>query len=356
MYLPLRFMEQMENYIQIPSNRSMESVCNNKSLEWVEKQGSDSIVDLYMRKDEYSNGSGMIKEGKEEELRDLVIGYQVYTQGIPVINIDDWFDQLLFSSIHDMWGKYKLAYKIDSELVDTLCNMKLPDFCSSDILTKIPACCFYIDFGDYCPFCDDSNGLFAVVKTNEERISVVLVSLINSERVIPITSRIGVNLDGAKLSEVKVTFNMNVSGLALDCEDGKLRHLHEEKYFIFFFNFLLYLQAANRDVVINDQTEKIYKERKPDAKPKNQFKEVKLHDVGIRYGKKISQSGLKIVHKGEHDRVGNTREISSHYRSAHWHHYWVGSGDDKELVIKWVEGVFVHGSKESTAVVVHKVE
>ena len=44
-------------------------------------------------------------------------------------------------------------------------------------------------------------------------------------------------------------------------------------------------------------------------------------------------------------------------RSAHWHHYWTGSGDNKELIIKWVDGVFVKGSKdEAEKVVIHKVK
>lgn len=48
---------------------------------------------------------------------------------------------------------------------------------------------------------------------------------------------------------------------------------------------------------------------------------------------------------------------SSHYRSAHWHHYWVGSGEDKKLIIKWVEGVFVNGGKEEAEnIQIHKVK
>ena len=47
---------------------------------------------------------------------------------------------------------------------------------------------------------------------------------------------------------------------------------------------------------------------------------------------------------------------SAHYRSAHWHHFWTGSGDDKKLIIKWVDGVFVNGKAEQDAAVVHTLK
>lgn len=48
-----------------------------------------------------------------------------------------------------------------------------------------------------------------------------------------------------------------------------------------------------------------------------------------------------------------------HFRSAHWHGYWYGHGDDKKLEYKWIEPVFVCGSYSSdkdSDVVIHKVE
>ena len=62
------------------------------------------------------------------------------------------------------------------------------------------------------------------------------------------------------------------------------------------------------------------------------------------YGRAIGKDKKRVKYIGEPAGIGVHSPKASHYRSAHWHHYWVGSGDDKRLIIKWVEGVFVKGN------------
>ena len=42
---------------------------------------------------------------------------------------------------------------------------------------------------------------------------------------------------------------------------------------------------------------------------------------------------------------------SPHVRRSHFHSYWTGSGDDKQLIVKWVNTIFVKGdSKNRTTI------
>lgn len=93
------------------------------------------------------------------------------------------------------------------------------------------------------------------------------------------------------------------------------------------------------------------------------YNEVYKQEVGVRIGKKIS-TNIKEMKKAEKKEQaiaashGHKSPIP-HFRSAHWHGYWYGHGDDKKLEYKWIEPVFVCGSYSSdkdSDVVIHKVE
>lgn len=101
-------------------------------------------------------------------------------------------------------------------------------------------------------------------------------------------------------------------------------------------------------------------------KPTNSFKEVQIHEVGVKYGKTIKkflQEEKKKNHKKENEieikiiKEGNKRKSPRiHYRSAHWQRYRTGKGR-VNTVTKWIEPVFVGaGNKKNIDVVIHKVQ
>ena len=78
-------------------------------------------------------------------------------------------------------------------------------------------------------------------------------------------------------------------------------------------------------------------------------------EVGYRIGAAIRKSTEireKVVYVGEH---GKGSPKSPHIRRSHFHSYWTGSGDSKELIVKWVNTIFVHGGDGNNSTV-HNVK
>ena len=84
---------------------------------------------------------------------------------------------------------------------------------------------------------------------------------------------------------------------------------------------------------------------------KNKFRELRQYDLGYKISTPIPNKS-----KSSESKSGTGSPKSAHYRSAHWHHFWTGSGDDKKLIIKWVDGVFVNGKAEQDVAVVHTLK
>jgi hypothetical protein len=42
------------------------------------------------------------------------------------------------------------------------------------------------------------------------------------------------------------------------------------------------------------------------------------------------------------DSANGERQVRPHVRRAHHHKYWIGTGDDKELILKWLGPVYVN--------------
>lgn len=87
---------------------------------------------------------------------------------------------------------------------------------------------------------------------------------------------------------------------------------------------------------------------------------ISLSDVGVRYGSIIRARKKGIQNRNRSD-TGNKsknkepRTVTSHMRSAHWHHYWIGQGR-KQLIVKWIPPVFVCGNNNELPVTIHEVK
>lgn len=273
--------------------------------------------------------------------------------GMP--SVDDFLSLMIYYDIRSIWRRNKLSYLIDNKLFKTLTTMELPKLAPTDCLTKMPANCFYIDYnGMGSEFMEDLDGSFIVTDDSNGELSITLLHLVRSKDggEIYITNANNHVLNG----DDKFFPDCDVNAKStFDCEDGVKRTIWDGKLANFLYNFFIYLQASNRDVEISERTRPNH--TRPVQTIKNKFREVKEFEVGFVYGRTIGKDAKRVKYVGEVEaRTGVVHTPkSSHYRSAHWHHYWVGSGDDKKLIIKWVEGVFVNGNKEARNVRVCKV-
>lgn len=91
------------------------------------------------------------------------------------------------------------------------------------------------------------------------------------------------------------------------------------------------------------------KHRDPANKPGREY------HVGERFGaafRKWTKGSLG----ASRDHTESTGTVRPHLRRAHWHRYWVGKRDNKELVVKWVSECFVNGDAGEIDVTIHKAK
>lgn len=357
LYTPLAFVEQMEHYFKIANAPSQEMLVNQIAI-----QRAESIIKSD-RNQVYSD-FGVMRLGNRKAMKPikerLTPAYEGFMRGVGIpygFELEDFIAMLVYYDVRRIWRKNKLSYLVDATLFDKLSNMKLPKLAPTDCLAKLPAECFYVDYnGVGSKICEDIEGTFITTANDGEYLRLTLVHLLNSEKLkrkLIFTTAYSLELSESERFIPNSSYENSIS--EIECEDGVIRHVDEVKLVTFLYNFLIYLHASNKDVQISERTRKNHD--KPVKTIKNKFKEVKEFEVGFTYGKaiKANQVRVKYVDDKENTSEHKKRTVSSHYRSAHWHHYWTGSGADKKLIIKWVDGVFVNGD-EAKNVQVHKVE
>ena len=358
MYPPLKFIEQMEEYFRLPATRSMEGIINAKAMKFVEEYMKTNRSQLFH---DYGT-TREIGDASEVAIQTYTDTYKKFCKMLGIADgmesIHDFIDLLLYYDVRNTCRKNKLSYLIDNDLFGTLINMEPPKLAPMDCMTKLPASCFYIDYnGNGNEIMKDLDGTFIITDKDDEEMNIILVHLVHSKtlnRELLITSVLRLpSMDSDKFG---TSITLQAKDLSILCEDGISRVIDEQKMWKFLFNFLIYLHAANRDVEISERTRQNH-EKKIDT-IKNKFREVKEFEVGFTYGRSIRQGATRIKYVGEKpESTSGGSPKSSHYRSAHWHHFWTGSGENKELIIKWVEGVFVNGGKdEAEKVQLHKVK
>ena len=109
-------------------------------------------------------------------------------------------------------------------------------------------------------------------------------------------------------------------------------------------NGLAYLCSRNADIaaVYSPVKEK----RRNNAKRRSN---ATWHEVGYRIGTELRNYNRTKSERGE--KTG--RKVRPHMRRAHWHRYWVGSGKERRLVLKWLAPTMVGVGVESATL--HRV-
>lgn len=248
----------------------------------------------------------------------------------------------------DTWRKNKLSYKVDGELIRQFYDMTLPKTIIKEYATNQPADAYYIDVSDYGDkIMKGLHGMFVTTFSASDMfvIRLTLFSPESKDGDVYILHA-GIPMDD---TEILIDDNNFSNSITSDVNPKYLYRL--------LLNFFIYLHAANKDVEISERTRPNHSKPKSDV-IKDKFRELKEFEVGVRYGSEIRKNKVRYKYIGDKEENLNheKRKLSSHYRAAHWHRYWVGSGEDRNLITKWVEGVFVKGNVESDAVTIHKVK
>lgn len=122
-----------------------------------------------------------------------------------------------------------------------------------------------------------------------------------------------------------------------------------------YMQFVVYLSAINSEIV--PVTKNAVIKRQAGQRVYQSREKSEQSEVGYKIGAAIRKSLAereKVKYVGEH---AKSSKKSPHIRRSHFHSYWTGHGEDKQLIIKWVNTVFVNtADAPPSASTVHKVD
>ena len=322
-------------------------------------------------------------DGKYKVLNDYLLYNKelnrVMLKGVKFMDIlqrkTEWRD--LFGEVYVLseWSKSKIVYKIDNDFFHEIKNTGNLKF-SRAMFKYLPVHTMYFDLSDVKGISafkgawvniyqegDKDNYLFTIYMvtegTDRDDVMHAFFSYYCGFRFNDDTEA---ELDLKEVvSGATETFHINdyrtfdedgvVIRQSLDRNDD-----HRGEIIIAVMQILQFLHAQIEDITESSVTKATYK---PSPIIKNKFSEVRMWDVGVRYGKAIRfakeqvEKETKLCDNETNSEKKARKPMRPHIRSAHWQRYHVGEGR-KDIKIVWIPPVYVCGGKE-IAVTIHKV-
>lgn len=323
-------------------------------------------------------------DGKYKDANDyLLYNKKINQLVLNGIHFNDWHQRQ--TEWRDMFGEYyvlkewcksKIVYKIDNEFfheVKNTGNLKI----SKAMFKYLPVHTMYFDLYDVENIGDFKGAWVNINSENDEEYLLFTVYMVTEgnlvEKNVPaffsyycgfwFRSEEETELDLKEaLSDVVETFHIN-DYRTFNTQTGEIiRHPlnkvddHRAEIVTAILQILQFLHAKIEDISESPITMKTYK---PSQTIKNKFSEVRMWDVGVRYGKAIKFAKQEMekeikLYTNESAKEKKTRKpVRPHIRSAHWQRYHVGEGR-KQIKVNWIPPVYVCGGKE-IAVTIHKV-
>lgn len=237
-------------------------------------------------------------------------------------------------------------YRFDDTLAETLSSQAKDLPIDTIVLEQLPCNDFFI-MRNY----KDNQGFFVSINISDSYI-ITLTELCGNDKIdsciIPI--------------EKNMTLQQSLTNFLRNAVSAKRLKDNEEiinQTSIIFaekFQYLLYLSAVNAEIIPVTKDAIVKKaERKSTQRGSPKKSKSEVANVGYRIGSAIrsaKEEKERVVYI--HDDNATQKQgapKSPHVRRSHFHSYWTGSGDDKQLVVKWVNTIFVKGdSKNRTTI------
>lgn len=276
------------------------------------------------------------------------------------------------------WNEYRQAYRFDTDFVDELLNTKTVKIPVS-VFERLRYPCYYIDLEEdtrFHPFIGFFVYVCADIETEFPNIAVLRVTdpLPNEEDEVIHSAYLTANdmlSHGMVLKNRENDFsiclgknqeinNTHRNVLSFNDQNGGTYDFEEpnvKQFLMFALQTILYLCSHEPDIRESQKNIHIKRKEILSLESKNT---ISLSDVGVRYGSIIRARKKGIQNRNRSD-TGNKsknkepRTVTSHMRSAHWHHYWIGQGR-KQLIVKWIPPVFVCGNNNELPVTIHEVK
>ena len=264
-------------------------------------------------------------------------------------DIHDLRDLIWMPRIIDDWSKFKQVYKLDNTFAHELVQTdKLVMY--SDNLTRLPYDTFYIDTEDVSDI-SYVHGIFVKVFPCDDFWHIIILACVDDYIMYSMYELLNFDETGIvniTINNQKVDIQKYTQDLSELENDGEF-HLSYVKRLV--YQMLLYLTCDKPDIKESEVTKKTYR---PATTVKNKFSEIKMDDVGAVWGAVYRKNISQYKSTGEFSGRGAGISKRPHAIRAHWHRHWVGSGNNKELVLRWHEPTFTGSGIISAEV--HKVQ
>ncbi len=293
------------------------------------------VVNMTLRK--------FISQGYQYE--DAVDAAQEYVQ-LPktITNID------ALLTYNNWYYGGRQIYRFDNTLAETLSSQTKDLPIDTIVLEQLPCNDFFI-MRNY----NGNQGFFISVDISDNNYTIIYTELCGNGKidscVVPIEKN--VTLSRALTNFLKKEISAN---RLKDNEEtiNQISLAFAEK-----FQYLLYLSAVNAEItpVTKDAIVKKAERKSQSEAPKRKSKS-EVANVGYRIGSAIctaKEEREKVIYIHDNTTQKQGTPKSPHVRRSHFHSYWVGNGENKKLIVKWVNTIFVKGSKDLGVSTVHDV-
>jgi hypothetical protein len=278
-----------------------------------------------------------------------------------------------------------MVYKIDNDFFHEIKSTE--NLCiTSDIYEKLPFFCFYIDLSEIKGILDFKGAWVVVVKDKNTKSIGINIYMVKGEVCPTFFSYYSwIDFNGNESAELKAEdipkspFIIRNDGmtenpdLPLDEIVENIRDGNRAPYIsagdqdprneivIAILQIMQFIAMDASDISENENTKRTYKKSNS---VKNKFSEIRMWDVGVRYGKAIKvakQEFKKHVEREKSDNESKLREYKErkptrpHIRRAHWHKYLVGKGR-QETKIMWLAPIYVCGDGKEIPVTIREVK
>lgn len=260
----------------------------------------------------------------EREFGDYLASNPQSVIGMPDDELDAMFGEVLMAKGFFQSGMQ--VYEFDPDFTESILGESWSDLLP-EVIDYIPHYGLYLKL----PFNDTSEGIVVTLSEEDEIINGFMYDSSYAKETKGVYSIPGADLSvyvntGERVVLIGGFAIPNDFGLMFD--DTPLGVYPRE----LMLNALAYLCSTNADIAAVYSPAKERKRNK--AKRRSQ---ATWHEVGYRIG-----AELRNYNRLKSENGGKTgRKVRPHMRRAHWHRYWVGSGDEKRLVLKWVASTMV---------------
>lgn len=268
-------------------------------------------------------------------------------------------DVYMMPIIVEKWSKAKQVFKPDPDFADALLHTSKLSI-SASMIDHLPCHNFYVDLSD-CSMFSPITGAFVYVERKDSLVYFSIYLIDSSLTYFSFYLACELDDNGCAtitpemLSTKQVSYDIWKPLCFDENHNSKEYKISRVDSNLFMIQLIAYLSIDKPQLTESDLTKNTYRKPSAVSKIRNKWSEVRIQDVGVKYGSDFRKTILKIKNDSEELSTGSKRKSPiPHFRCAHWHKFWVGKGR-KTLKVMWIEPIFV-GNGDSSNAIIHKMK